>query len=1032
MTERIEREMVGVAVVAGRALPVRIFAAALGVDEPTILEVGSRLVAQGRLVEDAGGYAPGPGAEPPGEAARASLAGRLADVLEGADVPPTFVARLLVASGRVAAGARKAVEAAADAAKAGRGDEAAELAGIALAAGERVLGTEEKGRMHLILARNHRARGETAEAAAAVAEAVRRLGGVEKVDALGFAAAIADDRQLPQQAEVLVAMGEMVAWAAGEPAKAGSLLTFHGRELSRLGFAREADRVIERGSALLAEHGSRLQRYLGRTNRAWVALDRGEAAAAELEFTRLWEDADELEGPVGRAVQAAYLSRASFATGRIREALERRDEALAAAIRHEADAPAFLAHMATAEGALWLHRYADALAGADAALRLVEAALPAWENAIRYLRARALTGLGRREEAREETAAALAACPPGIDGERWRLRIRALDLDLTRGDGRWPRKEAEDLVDLMLQSGWSGAALELMLMALAAGDGGAEEAAETAALALRLGIPMAAAEAFGAADAWDLPEAAAVARAVRRVAPHLPDGWRDDWQRLPFVAAAFALEEQEAEGEEAAARALGERLDRVLAEVGLAADGTVLSPAQRRARGLVRHRPVVRRMGRMAATGLAVAAVAVVAAVVAVPRLLPPPPPAPTLPSTTTTTTIPLTRDRLLVPAGSLSGGAAYRGGPERTGVLEAHGPRGVAGRYWKVSPGGFFGADPVAYGKLLFVPSSTSDLVYALDQTTGEVSFEVALGSRPSAAVTVGQVKSRDALTSSGLNLLVAVTEDGGVYARDAIQAAVASTWQVTVPGVVRGAPVIVDNVVVVATDRGVVVGLDAKDLGNELWRYPADGTMGEVVAAPAAADGLVYVADRDGRVHLLDGVTGEPLCPSPLSTLGPVVVPPVVADGTLYVFMEQGQIQAWPAGRCGGVPEGRSGVYPSSSVPILLPPAVDGDTLFLLERQRLLALRLDPATFDPSDPSSQFLWLPYSAESVITTPPVVADGVVYVGTQEGWVRAVDAATGEELWAVDLGSKVEQAPVVVDGAVFVVTADGTVWALGS
>ncbi|GEM_PF-3852762 len=122
---------------------------------------------------------------------------------------------------------------------------------------------------------------------------------------------------------------------------------------------------------------------------------------------------------------------------------------------------------------------------------------------------------------------------------------------------------------------------------------------------------------------------------------------------------------------------------------------------------------------------------------------------------------------------------------------------------------------------------------------------------------------------------------------------------------------------------------------------------------------------------------------------------------------------------------------MYPASSVPILLPPAVDGDTLYLLERQRLLALRLDPSTFDPTDPSTQFRWLPYTAESVITTPPVVADGVVYLGTQQGWVRAVDGATGEELWAVDLGAKVEQAPVVVDGAVFVVTADGNVWALG-
>lgn len=1029
MTEHIERELADAAAVAGRALPARVFAAALEVDERSILEAGSRLVAQGRLVEGSAGFGPGPGAALPGEAARASLAGRLADALAGGDTPPELVVRLLVEAGRTGEAARTAVKAASEAAAAGRWEEAAATAHLALEWGEQVIPADEKGRLYLVLARHHRARGETAVAASAVAEAVRRLSGLEKVDALGFAAAVADDRQLPQEAEVLVAMGELEARRAGEPAKVGSLLTFHGRELGRLGFAGEADAAIEHGSALLAEHGTRLQRHLGRTNRAWVALDRGQAAAAEIEFTRLWEDAAELEGPVGRASQAAYLSRALFAAGKAREAIGHRDEALGIAVRHEADAPAFLAHLATAEGGLWFHRYSDALAGADAALRIVEARLPAWENAVRYLRARALAALGRREEAAAETAAALEACPPGINGHRWRLRIRALELALEAEEGRWPRVAMEDLTDLMLQSGWSGAALEVMVMGLTAGDGGEEEAAEAAALALRLGAPIAAAEAFEAGEAWHLPEARAVARAVRRLAPHIPDTWEEDWRRLHFVASAEAVEET---GEEdAAALALQERLDRVLADAGLAPDGTVFSPAQRREGGLVRHRPMVRRLGRMVIGAVGVTAVAVAAAVVAVSRLLPSPAPPPTLPSTTTTTTIPLPRDRTVGPVPDLAGGAAYRGGPTRTGVLDAEGPRQVTGRFWKSSPGGFFGADPVAYGKLLFVPSATGDLVYAVDQSTGDVSFEIALGSRPSTAVTVGQVKSKDALTSSGLNLMLLATEAETLYARDAIQAAVAPTWQVSTPGVVRGPPVIVDNVVVVATDAGVVLGLDAKDNGRELWRYPAEGAMGAVVAAPAADDGIVYIADREGSVHLIDGLTGRPRCEAPISALGPVAVPPVIADGTLFVFMEQGQIQAWPAGRCGGAPEGRSSIYPPSSVPILLPPAIAGDTLFMLERQRLLALKLDPATFDSSDPASQFLWLPYSAESVITTPPVVADGVVYLGTQEGWVRSVDAATGEERWAIDLGSKVEGAPVVVDGAVFVTTADGTVWALG-
>ncbi len=1028
MAEGIERELAGAAVVAGFPLSPRVLARALGVEERTILEVAERLVAQGRLAEYASGLGPGRGAEDPGPVLRMSLAGHLADALVSEGASPEIVARLLAEAGRRTEAVRVATDGALAADTDRRPGEAAGLAALALELGSREMTRHEEGRLRLILARHRRTRGESEAAAADAAAAVRLLEGVDKVDALGFVAAVADDRQRAREAEVWVAMGEAEAARIGEAAKLGSLLTFHGRQLGRLGFAREADAAMSRGWSLVAEHGSRLQRHLARINRAWMAFDRGEMRAAEMDFARLYDDADELEGPVGRAVHGAYLARVGFAAGRAREAIVYRDEALAVAARHDAAAPAFLAHVATAEGGLWFRRPADALAGADAALRVVEADLDAWENVVRYLRARVLARLERNEEASEETAAALAACPPGVDGERWRLRIRALDLTLAaERRGRWPRRELEELTDRMLQAGWAGAALEVMLASLAAGDGDEDMGVEAAALALRLGLPMAAAEALDAVDGWHLPEAVAVARAVRAVTSHVPETWQDEWQRLGFVAAALGLPERE--GEDEAARALQERLDRALTAAGLGPDGTMLSPAQRRARGLVRHRPVVRRVGRAVMAVVGVAAVAVVAAVVAVPRLLPPPP---TPPPTTAATTTTLIRDRpLLPPEGGIVGGFGYRGGPDRTGVVDAAGPKAVAGRFWKVAPGGFFGADPVAYGKLLFVPSSTSDLVYALDQATGQVAFEVPLGGRPAAPVVAGQVKSEDAVAVSGLNLMVVATDDGDVYARDALRAAASGIWQVEVPGVVRGAPLLVGEVVVVATDGGVVLGLDARANGSVAWRYPEEGTIGEVVAAPTEADGVVYVADREGSIHLIDGRSGTPLCDSPLEAFGAVVVPPIVDSDTVYVFVEQGQIQAWPAGRCGGVPQGRSSVYPASSVPILLPPAVDGDTLYLLERQRLLALRLDPSTFDPTDPSTQFRWLPYTAESVITTPPVVADGVVYLGTQQGWVRAVDGSTGEELWAVDLGAKVEQAPVVVDGAVFVVTADGNVWALG-
>lgn len=72
---------------------------------------------------------------------------------------------------------------------------------------------------------------------------------------------------------------------------------------------------------------------------------------------------------------------------------------------------------------------------------------------------------------------------------------------------------------------------------------------------------------------------------------------------------------------------------------------------------------------------------------------------------------------------------------------------------------------------------------------------------------------------------------------------------------------------------------------------------------------------------------------------------------------------------------------------------------------------------------------WEPFAAGSPVGSP-VVANGTVYVGDQDGHVYAVDAATGRERWQVDTGGSVTEAPAVVDSSVYVGTDDEQVYAL--
>lgn len=53
-----------------------------------------------------------------------------------------------------------------------------------------------------------------------------------------------------------------------------------------------------------------------------------------------------------------------------------------------------------------------------------------------------------------------------------------------------------------------------------------------------------------------------------------------------------------------------------------------------------------------------------------------------------------------------------------------------------------------------------------------------------------------------------------------------------------------------------------------------------------------------------------------------------------------------------------------------------------------------------------------------------------VYVGSDDGYVYALDAADGTQLWTFETGSRVEASPTVVNGTVYVGSSDEYVYAL--
>ncbi len=64
------------------------------------------------------------------------------------------------------------------------------------------------------------------------------------------------------------------------------------------------------------------------------------------------------------------------------------------------------------------------------------------------------------------------------------------------------------------------------------------------------------------------------------------------------------------------------------------------------------------------------------------------------------------------------------------------------------------------------------------------------------------------------------------------------------------------------------------------------------------------------------------------------------------------------------------------------------------------------------------------------IASSPVVANGVVYIGSSDGSLYAMNAATGKEVWRFKTGGAVNSTPCISEGTLYVLSADGLCYAL--
>ena len=220
---------------------------------------------------------------------------------------------------------------------------------------------------------------------------------------------------------------------------------------------------------------------------------------------------------------------------------------------------------------------------------------------------------------------------------------------------------------------------------------------------------------------------------------------------------------------------------------------------------------------------------------------------------------------------------------------------------------------------------------------------------------------------------------------------------------------PVVHGKLVYFALNDPEVLALKA-DTGSLGWVYrPGVGYFAS--SSPAVANGVEYIANSD--LFAFDASNGRRLWRVSVATSG-LATTPTVADGSIFM-MAQGDIGAYRPGS--GARAWALGVGSADNESA---PAVAHGTVFIGSDYGYL-WAIDDRTGD-------LRWLT-TLGGPVSSSAAVANGVVYVTADR--LYALDESSGEILWSGPLGScgPTSSSPAVVDGVVYAQGCDGVVYA---
>jgi len=360
---------------------------------------------------------------------------------------------------------------------------------------------------------------------------------------------------------------------------------------------------------------------------------------------------------------------------------------------------------------------------------------------------------------------------------------------------------------------------------------------------------------------------------------------------------------------------------------------------------------------------------------------------------------------------------AMFRANLERTANHKTKGLRRLSGVKWKFKTQGKVRSSPVVFDSSIYF-GSNDGFLYALDKNSGNEIWKFK---------TKGEIYSSPTVSSG---VVYFGCNEGKLYALDAVNGDL--KWSYKAGGEIQSSPAVTAGVVYFGSLDSYIYAIDSTS-GKLIWKFKTQrgiisspaATSGKLIwkfktqrgitSSPAVADEILFIGSLDNNLYSVDVKNGNELWR--FKTEDIVISTPAVSDGKVFFGVQDTHLYAlsvktgeliWDSKTDGGILDW---VYSF--------PAVSKNAVFIGGVDSVYSF---------NKKTGRRNWK-FNTIRVVSSPSIAAS-ILYFGSNDKNLYALDAVTGEELWRFQTRGEIETSPAIDKAVVYFGSNDGYVYAL--